>query len=63
VTRHTDSDNDSHYKLVVIDTQGRKAVHAQVNDSGEIEDLAHWLARRTGFPLSPAAVARSGANG
>jgi hypothetical protein len=52
VTHHTDSDDDSHYKLTVVDNQGRKAVHAQVNDSAEVVDLARWLAGRTGFPLS-----------
>jgi hypothetical protein len=52
VTHHTDSDNDSHYKLAVVDNHGRKAVHSQLNDSGEVVDLAHWLSGRTGFPLS-----------
>jgi len=63
VTHHTDSDDDSHYKLVVVDNQGRRAVHNQMNDSGEIVDLAHWLAGRTGFPLTLAGVERSGASG
>jgi hypothetical protein len=54
VTHETDSDNDSHYKLIVADDEGRKAVHSQVHDSGEVVDLAHWLASRTGFPLTSA---------
>jgi hypothetical protein len=52
VTRETDSDNDSHYKLIVVDGEGRKTVHSQVHDSGEVIDLAHWLAGRTGFSLT-----------
>jgi hypothetical protein len=52
VTHHTDSDNDSHYKLVVADGDRRKVVHAQMNDTGEVVDLGRWLADRTGFPLT-----------
>ena len=52
VTHETDSDNDSHYKLIVTDATGRQTVHSQVHDSGEVVDLAHWLAGRTGFPLT-----------
>ena len=54
LTHETDSDNDSHYKLIVTDAAGRQTVHSQVHDSGEVVDLAHWLARRTGFPLTSA---------
>ncbi len=49
VTHETDSDNDSHYKLIVVDGEGRKTVHSQMHDSGEVIGLAHWLAGRTGF--------------
>ena len=54
VTHETDSDNDSHYKLIVTDAAGSQTVHSQVHDSGEVVDLAHWLAGRTGFPLTSA---------
>jgi class 3 adenylate cyclase len=51
VTHDTDSDGDSHYKLVVTDADGRSTLHSQVHDSGEVVDLARWVAGRTGFPL------------
>jgi hypothetical protein len=51
VMHDTDSDGDSHYKLVVTDAEGRKTVHSQLHDSGEIVDLARLVAGRTGFPL------------
>jgi hypothetical protein len=54
LTHWTDSDNDSHYKLIVTDAAGRQTVHSQVYDSGEVADLARWLAGRTGFPLTTA---------
>jgi hypothetical protein len=54
VIHETDSDNDSHYKVIVVDDAGRKTVHSQVHDSGEVVDLAQWLAQRTGFPLTSA---------
>ena len=54
LTHETDSDNDSHYKLIVTDAAGSQTVHSQVHDSGEVVDLAHWLAGRTGFPLTSA---------
>ena len=54
LTHETDSDNDSHYNLIVIDAAGRQTVHSQVHDSGEVVDLAHWLAGRTGFRLTSA---------
>ena len=50
VIHEADSDNDHHYKVVVIDAGGRKTLHSQVHDSGEVVDLANWLAARTGFP-------------
>ena len=52
--QETDSDNDSHYKLIVIDDAGRRTVHSQLHDSGEVIDLALWLAGRTGFGLTSA---------
>jgi hypothetical protein len=54
LTHETDSDNDSHYTLIVTDAAGRRTVHSQVHDSGEIADLARWLAGRTGFRLTSA---------
>jgi hypothetical protein len=53
VTRKTDSDNDSHYSLVVADGEAQRTVHTQMNDSREVDDLGHWLAARTGFPFTP----------
>ena len=53
IAHTTDSDNDSHYKLVVSDGEDKKIIHSQMNDSGEVVDLGHWLAARTGFPFSP----------
>jgi hypothetical protein len=52
VTHETDSDNDSSYTLMVVDANGRKAIHSQIHDSGEVVDLGHWLAARSGFPLA-----------
>jgi hypothetical protein len=52
VTQHTDSDNDRHYKLVVVGAERRKTIHSQMNDSGEVVDLARWLEVRTGFRLT-----------
>ena len=54
LTHETDSDNDSHYKLIVTDAAGSRTVHSQVHDSGEVVDLARWLAGRTGFRLTSA---------
>jgi hypothetical protein len=51
VTHDTDSDGDSSYKLIVTDAEGRKTIHTEVHDSGEVVDLGRWLAARTGFPL------------
>jgi hypothetical protein len=62
LTHETDSDNDHHYKLIVVDAEGRRTVHSQVHDSGEVVDLAQWLAARTGFPL-PAAERVSALSG
>jgi hypothetical protein len=56
VTHETDSDNDSHYNLVVTDADGKKTIHSQLHDPGEVIDLAHWMAARTGFRLTSAAV-------
>jgi hypothetical protein len=52
ITHTTDSDNDSHYKLVVSDGEHKNVIHSQMNDSGDVVDLGHWLAARTGFPFS-----------
>jgi hypothetical protein len=52
LAHETDSDNDSHYRLIVTDAAEPRTIHSQVHDSGEVVDLAHWLAGRTGFPLT-----------
>jgi hypothetical protein len=52
VTHSVDGDSDSHYELVITDARGSRTVHSQANDSGEVVDVAHWLADRTGFQLS-----------
>jgi hypothetical protein len=51
VKRETDSDNDTRYTLVVIDSDRPTPVHSQLHDSAEVVDLGHWLASRTGFPF------------
>jgi hypothetical protein len=51
VKRETDSDNDTSYTLVVIDSDRPKPVHSQLHDSAEVVDLGHWLSSRTGFPF------------
>ena len=51
VLHDIDSDGDSTYKLVVTDGDGRKAVHSQLHDSGEVVDLARLVSGLTGFPL------------
>jgi hypothetical protein len=56
ITHHTDTDNDEHYVLAVVDVHDgsrRRTVHSQVNDSGEVVDLGYWLAARTGFSFTP----------
>jgi hypothetical protein len=60
VTHHTDSDNDTHYDLVVIDGVRRKTIHSQMHDAAEVVDLGHWLAARSGFPLALSDVIRQG---
>lgn len=52
IKHSTDSDNDSHYTLNVVYGDAQRSVHSQMNDSREVDDLAHWLANRTGFPLT-----------
>jgi hypothetical protein len=52
VATSTDSDNDSHYTLNVIDAQGKRKLASELNDHAETVDLARWLAARTGFPLT-----------
>jgi hypothetical protein len=58
ITHTTDSDNDGWYRLIVFDGESRKTVHTQMNDAAEVVDLGHWLAARTGFPLSLPRVLR-----
>jgi len=55
----TDSDNDEHYKLKVVDELGAKTIASELNDDADIVDLARWLAARTGFPLSISAAVQS----
>ena len=52
VVKSTDSDNDDHYELKVIDEQGKQTIASEVNDEAGVIDLARWLAARTGFPLT-----------
>jgi hypothetical protein len=52
VVESTDSDNDRHYKLHVIDAEGKRTIASTVHDEAEVVDLARWLAARTGFPLT-----------
>jgi len=53
LTHHTDSDDDNHFTLVVVDGEARRTVHSQMNDSKEVVDLGHWLTARTGFRFTP----------
>jgi hypothetical protein len=52
VATSTDSDNDRHYTLNVIDSQGRRKIAGEMNDHGATTDLARWLSARTGFTLT-----------
>jgi hypothetical protein len=52
VVQRTDSDNDDHYELKVIDERGKRTIASEMNDEADIVDLAHWLSARTGFPLT-----------
>lgn len=52
VALSTDSDNDDHYRLNVIDAQGKRQIASEMNDEVDIVDLARWLSARTGFPLT-----------
>lgn len=52
VAMSTDSDNDDHYRLHVIDAQGKRQIASEMNDEVDILDLGRWLSARTGFPLT-----------
>jgi hypothetical protein len=52
VATSTDSDNDTHYTLRVIDSQGTRKIVSEMNDHAETVDLARWLSARTGFQLT-----------
>jgi hypothetical protein len=52
VALSTDSDNDDHYRLTVIDADGKRQIASEMNDHAETVDLARWLSARTGFPLT-----------
>ena len=47
----TDSDNDHHYRLNVIDAEGKRTIASEMHDDAAMVDLGRWLAARTGFPL------------
>ena len=49
----TDGDGDDTYSLIVRTAGDRRTIQTALNDDGEIEDCARWLAARTGFPLFP----------
>jgi len=49
----TDGDGDDTYTLIVRTAGERRTIQTALNDEGEIEDCARWLAARTGFPLFP----------
>ena len=52
VALSTDSDNDDHYTLNVIDDQGKRKIASEMNDEAGIVDLGRWLSARTGFPMT-----------
>lgn len=51
VSVSTDSDNDTHYQLDVIDAQGRRKIAGEIHDETPVLMLGQWLAERTGFRL------------
>jgi hypothetical protein len=51
VTITTDSDNDAHYRLNVVNDQGTQKIASEMNDEAAIVDLGRWLSARTGFRL------------
>jgi hypothetical protein len=51
VVESTDSDNDHHYAVKVVDREGTRTIASEMNEEADIIDLARWLAARTGFPL------------
>ena len=52
VAVYTDSDNDHHYTLNVIDAEGKRKIASDMHDDAGIVDLGRWLSARTGFPLT-----------
>ena len=48
----TDSDNDDHYELKVVDGHGKKRISSEMNDHASVVDLGQWLSARTGFALT-----------
>jgi hypothetical protein len=52
VERSTDSDNDDHYHLRVLDAQGKRTIASEIHDDADIVDLGKWLSALTGFPLT-----------
>lgn len=52
IETHNDSDNDVHYRLVVIGSGDRRRIASEIHDDGEIVALGQWLEARTGFPLA-----------
>ncbi|MDH4066762.1 MAG: hypothetical protein OEW19_20365, partial [Acidobacteriota bacterium] len=51
ISHRTDSDNDSHCELKVIDEQGSARIARAMNADTEVVDVGRWLAARTGFSL------------
>ena len=51
VTRSTDSDGDTHYKLVIRDDTKKRTITSSVFDDAELMDCARWLEFTTGFRL------------
>jgi hypothetical protein len=51
VTVTTDSDNDEHYRLNVVNAQESRKIASEMNDEAAIVDLGRWLSARTGFQL------------
>ena len=50
--KSTDSDNDDHYELKVIDEQGKRTIASEVNDEAGVVDLARDGSRREPGPLT-----------
>lgn len=56
VSHRTDSDNDSHCELKVVDHQGSARIAGAMNADLEVVDVGRWLSVRTGFALEGAGI-------